>query len=237
MDANRTVRPVDIARELGISTSSLRHYERWGIVPPVERAPSGYRTYERQHLAYFRCIRAMEPGYCMKVTGDVMRKLMSGEVDDALWLVAQARATLCREREIAKQALGMLEGVETLGTVDGLRRGIRTIGDVTRMTGIPETSIRYWERVGLLQASRHASSGYRLFDNRVLRQILLIRTLRTCGYSLSAIQTVLGELDHNGIEQAMKVALESLQRLDRQIRDQLRGDHALYELCRLIGAM
>ena len=35
-------RPIDIARKLNISTSTLRIYEDMGIIPPVKRSDSGY---------------------------------------------------------------------------------------------------------------------------------------------------------------------------------------------------
>jgi len=60
-----TVRPIDIARKLNISTSALRHYEDWGIIPPVERGANGYRVYTEVHVAYFECIRAMNAGFGM----------------------------------------------------------------------------------------------------------------------------------------------------------------------------
>lgn len=53
------LKPKDIAKELQISTSALRHYESWGVVPSPERSENGYRLYTQTHLAYFRCLRAM----------------------------------------------------------------------------------------------------------------------------------------------------------------------------------
>lgn len=46
------LRPIDIARKLNISTSTLRHYESWGMLPPVQRSASGYRIYTEEHAAY-----------------------------------------------------------------------------------------------------------------------------------------------------------------------------------------
>ncbi len=65
------IRPIDIANKLGVSTSALRHYESWGIVPPVERAANGYRMYTEEHVAYFECIRSMAPGFGIQLTSRV----------------------------------------------------------------------------------------------------------------------------------------------------------------------
>ncbi|GAE05615.1 transcriptional regulator, MerR family [Paenibacillus sp. JCM 10914] len=40
-------KPIEIAKELHISTSALRHYESWGVVPAPERDKNGYRLYTR----------------------------------------------------------------------------------------------------------------------------------------------------------------------------------------------
>ena len=50
-----SLRPVDIARQLKISTTTLRKYEDMGLVPKTSRTLSGYRIYTQKHLAYFTC--------------------------------------------------------------------------------------------------------------------------------------------------------------------------------------
>ena len=37
--------PRDVARATGVSTDTLRHYERKGLLPRVSRTPAGYRQY------------------------------------------------------------------------------------------------------------------------------------------------------------------------------------------------
>jgi len=59
----KMLKPIDIAKKLNISTSALRHYESWGIIPTVPRSSNGYREYTEEHVAYFQCIRAMLPGF------------------------------------------------------------------------------------------------------------------------------------------------------------------------------
>jgi DNA-binding transcriptional MerR regulator len=237
-----SARPIDIARELGISTSTLRHYEAWGIVPPVARANNGYRIYTEEHVTYFRCIREMEPGYYLNRIGEVMRHLMAGRVDDALWIIAEAKAELVKERKIALQAIEMLDrsqeemGKQLTHALEK-RTAIRTIGDVASLTGIPVTAIRYWEQIGLVQTERDKHSGYRLYNWDVVRTILLIRVLRTSGYSISTIADMLGRLNYDETDHAKQIAFDSLHKLERRNRNQLRGEHALYKLCSTLGLL
>ena len=41
----RPMGPRDVARATGVSTDTLRHYERQGLLPAVRRTPAGYRQY------------------------------------------------------------------------------------------------------------------------------------------------------------------------------------------------
>lgn len=227
-----TIRPIDIARKLNISTSALRHYEDWGIVPPIERAPNGYRIYTDEHIAYFECIRAMLPGYGMGLTSDTMRKLQRGEVDEVLWKVKEAQADLHREKTIADKTVQILE-TQALDNLDSKgKRKWMTIGEVSAETTIPSSAIRHWEKMGLLTIARDQENGYRKFNSTHLRQILLIRTLRSAVYSLDVINQVIQEVDHNRVDQARKIARDSLQYLNQLNQDQFRGAHYLYRLCR-----
>ncbi len=47
----------DVQRELGISADTLRYYEKIGLLPPIDRTPSGRRLYSERDLSRLRFIR------------------------------------------------------------------------------------------------------------------------------------------------------------------------------------
>jgi DNA-binding transcriptional MerR regulator len=51
------MRPNDVARRTGVSTDTLRHYERLGLLPEVARTSAGYRTYTDETVARVRMVR------------------------------------------------------------------------------------------------------------------------------------------------------------------------------------
>ena len=55
MDA---LRISQLAERAGVSTSTVRYYERIGLVPMPSRTPSGYRAYEPQAEARLLVIHA-----------------------------------------------------------------------------------------------------------------------------------------------------------------------------------
>ncbi len=65
-----------------------------------------------------------------------------------------------------------------------------TIGELSRRTGLPVKTLRFWSDEGLLPASR-SSSGYRLYGEEELGRLDLVRTLRDAGLGLDAIRKVL----------------------------------------------
>ncbi|MEV4238061.1 MerR family transcriptional regulator [Nocardia sp. NPDC049737] len=71
------------------------------------------------------------------------------------------------------------------------RGGLVSIGELSRVTGVPVRTLRFYCDNGVLE-SRRSSGGHRLFDPlTAVDQVLLVRRLRMLGLSLSAIIEVL----------------------------------------------
>jgi DNA-binding transcriptional MerR regulator len=65
--------PRDVARATGVSTDTLRHYERHGLLPPVTRTAAGYRRYSPAAIDRVLLIqRALVVGFSL---GDLKRML------------------------------------------------------------------------------------------------------------------------------------------------------------------
>ncbi|MGG1878181.1 TioE family transcriptional regulator [Paenibacillus campinasensis] len=231
----RYYKPKEIADELQISTSALRHYEAWGVVPPPERAENGHRLYTSEHVAYFRCLRAMFPGFGYGMTYEVLRFIQKRELDDALWLVNAEQAKLQQEKMLADQTLALLED-PSLEMVKGKRLKPRmTIGEVAELADVETSAIRHWEKEGLLSPERNPDNGYRLYTPLHVRQILLIRSLRKTVFFLEKIKGIVQAVEHQSIEQARKMMREALSVIHERIRQQFYGVYKLVELCIELG--
>lgn len=143
-------RPIDIARELHISTSALRHYEAWGVVPSPERAGNGYRLYTRVHLEYFRCLRALIPAYGVPVACKAMVHIQNGEMDSAFWLINKEQAELHHEKTIADQTLALLQNPDLPPAGNKKQKAYMSIGEVSAYTAVQSSAIRHWEKEGLI---------------------------------------------------------------------------------------
>src|SRR5882757_6087906 len=72
-------------------------------------------------------------------------------------------------------------------------KDLLTIGEVAHRSGFPPSALRFYEREGLLSASR-TSGGQRRYQRSVLRRLAFIRAARNIGLSLDEIADALASL-------------------------------------------
>jgi DNA-binding transcriptional MerR regulator len=70
----------------------------------------------------------------------------------------------------------------TLGAVDGLR-----VSELAERAGIAPSTVRFYERAGLLSPARRTASGYRVFDESALDELAFISRAKGIGMSLDDI--------------------------------------------------
>lgn len=230
------VRPIDIARKLNISTSTLRHYESWGIVPPAARKKNGYRIYTEKHVAYFECIRAMYTGFGMGFVRKIMPLVQQQKFTQVLWLVNEKQAELDKERKKTEKVIEVLEVKAPDKIPVRKHKDSYTIKEVSETIDVPTTTIRHWENEGLIEPHRDEENGYRKYTKADMGKLLVIRTLRAAYFSIDVIREMIKEFDQNNISKAKKVATDSLVYMDYLIQEQLRGLYYLYKLFEQVSA-
>jgi DNA-binding transcriptional MerR regulator len=79
MSDRATLSPRELAASAGISTDTLRHYERRGVLPPPPRTPAGYRRYPASAVARVALVRrALEIGFSIADLARVTRERERG---------------------------------------------------------------------------------------------------------------------------------------------------------------
>lgn len=106
-----------------------------------------------------------------------------------------------------------------------------TIGDLAARSGVAPSALRYYERLGLIRASR-TGGNQRRYDRAELRRVAFIRVAQQVGVSLEEIRAALATLPDNRTPTRSDWARLSVrwrQRLDDRIallarlRDNLTG--------------
>jgi MerR family redox-sensitive transcriptional activator SoxR len=68
-----------------------------------------------------------------------------------------------------------------------------SVGEIARRSGFAESAVRYYDRLGLLTATR-TSGGQRRFERSALRRLAFIRAARNVGLSLDEVAAALASL-------------------------------------------
>lgn len=220
------LRPVDLAREHGLSTQAVRNYEDAGILPPATRTVHGYRIYGPSHARALRAFLAMVPAYGHATAAAVLRAVHRDDVDAALALLDDGHVRLRRDRDTL---VAVQEAVrDTSPSPAPAPRG-RPIGALARRLGLRPATLRAWERAGVLRPRRDPRTGYRVYSAADVRDADLAHQLRRGGYPLDRIATVVEQVREAGGVAELEATLGDWhERLRRRGLAMLAGAAALH---------
>jgi len=66
-----------------------------------------------------------------------------------------------------------------------------TIGELAKAAGVPTSTVRYYERRGLLTSETRTRSNYRLYNPASLERLRFVRSAQAAGFTLSDITLLL----------------------------------------------
>jgi DNA-binding transcriptional MerR regulator len=208
------LRPVDLAREHGLSTQAVRNYEEAGILPAADRTPHGYRAYTPLHAGALRAFLALVPGHGHRTATSIMRAVNRDAVDEALHLIDESHAQLLDDRRTLRaveRALKDLDGAAGPGPgpvpAAGSGRGSTFIGPLAGKLGIRPATLRKWERAGLVHPLRDPGTGYRVYDEAAVRDARLTHQLRRGGYLLEQIAPLIAQVRAAGGPEPLEATL------------------------------
>lgn len=109
-----------------------------------------------------------------------------------------------------------------------------TIGQLARQTGTKAETIRYYEKIGLLQPPLRSDGNYRYFSAQDQRRLSFVRRARELGFSIEQIRELIafGEQREHECSSVDDVVKAHIADIARRVRDlqALQG-----ELQRMIG--
>jgi redox-sensitive transcriptional activator SoxR len=241
----RCVRVGEVAERAGVNVETLRYYERRGLLPVPERAPSGHRRYDEETVRFLRAIKeAQAVGFTLAEIAEYLRAARRSaapsetlrvrmaakidEIDDRIAALRRMREELARVVGCACSSLDHC----TCGAAYLARRGKEptmrptllhvtngeSAGNTLRQTALGGAVLPW-------QDTLHEGPIPALPREELLRE--RARFLADCGW---------------GRQQAL---LSSLERRDQQLLDALRDDahvvlwfeHDLYDQLQLLDVL
>ncbi|MEV0200420.1 TioE family transcriptional regulator [Nonomuraea sp. NPDC050691] len=225
------MRPVDLAREHGLSTQAVRNYEDAGILPAAGRTLHGYRTYTPLHAQALRAFLALVAGHGHQTATSIMQAVNRDAMEDALRLIDESHAQLLDDRRTLQAVEAALRDLAPVPQ----ERGDTFIGPLARRLGIRPATLRKWERAGLVRPRRDPQTGYRVYGAADVRDARLAHQLRRGGYLLEQIAPLIAQVRSAGGVAPLESTLRDWSaRLSARGRAMLTGAAALdaYLACR-----
>ena len=111
-----------------------------------------------------------------------------------------------------------------------------TIGRLARESGLAPETLRYYERLGLIQPSQRSRANYRIYGTDAEGRLRFIRRAQALGFSLAEIRELLGlhAATNEDMARVKALAQVKIAEIDAKIGDLQRmrkGLAALDELC------
>ena len=110
---------------------------------------------------------------------------------------------------------------------------MRTVKEISDLTGISVRTLHYYDEIGLLKPTEKSDAGYRLYDDKALETLQQILFFREFDISLREIKVVLDNpaRERNQILQVQRKMLvtkkERMERLIASIDDILKGENKM----------
>ena len=106
------------------------------------------------------------------------------------------------------------------------------IGEIARLTGLGNETVRYYEQAGVLPPAGRAANGYRLYSEEHLKQLRFIKRCRELGFSLDKVRSLLDLAGNTNMtcKSVKAIAEEHLEDIRRNIADLQAMEQALSEI-------
>lgn len=95
------------------------------------------------------------------------------------------------------------------------------IGELSKRTGVPSKTIRYYEEIGLLPQPQRAANGYRLYSEEDADRLQFIRRARALNFALDEIAEILAFRERNEppCRHVMDLICHQIDEIESRIRD------------------
>lgn len=104
------------------------------------------------------------------------------------------------------------------------------IGQLAEIAGIPATTLRYYEREGILAPTARNGAGYRFYDKEAVDRLRFVRSAQAVGFTLDDVRSLLRFEEESG----SRCQSEVRQLLERRMSD---VDEKMKELKRVRAAL
>ncbi|MET8555309.1 MerR family transcriptional regulator [Streptomyces sp. NPDC004959] len=216
------LRTAELVHRSGYSFQQVRDLERLGVLPPAPRAANGYREWSEVHIHALRAYRDLAHALGPVAARRLLAEAHTAPPAEAAAAVGAAHADLARAREETLRALDAVRALRAEGTTPD--DDAMTITQLATALGVRPSTLRFWEREGLLTPDRVTSHGARRYTQPAIRAARVVTVLRAAGHGIPRVRELLAALDRfDGAEEAVRLLSVRLDHLGSRMLALLRA--------------
>lgn len=189
-----------VAKIIGVHPNTVRLYEKLDLIPKAPRLSNGYRVFNDFHIEQFRLART-----ALKV--EVLQSGLRKKIIHIIKLSAKSefqKAIVCTNDYINQVKIEQKNAEEAIEITKKLLSGIEneesdmslTRKQTAEYLQVTMDTLRNWEMNGLLSVKRK-QNGYRIYTQKDIQRLKIIRSLRCANYSLAAILRMINATSKN----------------------------------------
>ena len=107
-----------------------------------------------------------------------------------------------------------------------------TIGELAKAADVPISTVRYYERAGILKPRRRSASNYRLYSEEDAERLRFIRAAQATGFTLGDVKELLRPAPCGRVQGVIEGRLEAVEARMRELRHVRRVLRRSLEECR-----
>jgi len=117
-----------------------------------------------------------------------------------------------------------MKATNSLRRAETETRSAMKIGEVSKLSGIGIEALRFYERSGLLGRPARTSSGYRLYDARVIDRLAFIKQAQVLGFALDEIKQIIADAQagKSPCAEVREIVRHRLDELDERMKEMRR---------------
>ena len=113
-----------------------------------------------------------------------------------------------------------------------MEESLLTIGALAKAAGVPTSTVRYYEREGILRPRRRSYSNYRLYSREDVERLRFIRAAQATGFTLHDVTELLRPARCRRVQELIDRRLETVEARMKELRHVQRVLRASLRECR-----
>ncbi|MBY0098357.1 MerR family transcriptional regulator [Mesobacillus maritimus] len=192
------MRTSEIAELVQVHPNTVRLYEEWRFISPVPRRANGYREYSDLHLMQMKIARlAFNQEFIQnnlrKKATQIVKLSGREQFKDSLQAAESYLDYLQSEYDYALKAIETVKHLLENKSITGKMYSHKSVAAMLQLT---EETLRNWERNHLYTVKRNAQNR-RIYTERDIQKLLVIRTLRSAHFSITSIAHLFQKIEQS----------------------------------------